>query len=89
MDRPIEVKLNDVTNFNLCTKVKSLVLIVVMEIIFSLGEVNINESNFPVCRNHYCDGDPSSGSGKSSLVSSTSPKQGGKREEGWKEVVRK
>ncbi|KAF4532392.1 hypothetical protein B566_EDAN003844 [Ephemera danica] len=34
---------------------------------------------------HYCDSDLPSTGGKNS----TSPKQGGKREEGWKEVVRK
>jgi hypothetical protein len=46
---------------------------------------------FSFYRNHFCEGDANSGSsaGKNSVVSSTSPKQGGKREEGWKEVVRK
>lgn len=46
---------------------------------------------FSFYRNHFCEGDSNSGScaGKNSMVSSTSPKQGGKREEGWKEVVRK
>nr|CAD7425874.1 unnamed protein product [Timema monikensis] len=42
--------------------------------------------------NHYCDDGMSSAIsavGKNSMISSTSPKQGGKREEGWKEVVRK
>lgn len=37
------------------------------------------------CRSHYCDSDLPTTGGKNS----TSPKQAGKREEGWKEVVRK
>lgn len=60
-------------------------------------EATGNETYVPATKgkktyiNHYCEGETSSGSsiGKNSMVSSTSPKQGGKREEGWKEVVRK
>lgn len=41
-----------------------------------------------VLRNHYCDNETGPSTTKGGM-NTTSPKQGGKREEGWKEVVRK
>ncbi|XP_067003505.2 ankyrin repeat domain-containing protein 17 isoform X3 [Anabrus simplex] len=61
-------------------------------------EATGNETYIPATKgkknlymNHYCETEGASNSSASNknAMNSTSPKQGGKREEGWKEVVRK